>query len=288
MAMNDAVDWSRELGGGVRVALVQAGTFRSDAGRPVRARAVGPVGRPGRRRDRREAAPPPGAQLPADRDAGGAGPGRDRDRRAARRQDPSDSRRRGSVDRGRPRDGRLPARDRGCRRPEPPPLRPCRWTPPRRWGTGVPTRPDRRATSRVGGRAGRQPAARGVVRPAGAAARRGVGRGGLGRRRARAPARCDGRADRRPLDRPPGDRRARWGRRRADAGLLRRPVDAAVGGESALGHLVRRLPAGFGRPQGRALRPGRRRGLDRRPLARGPNPVGRLVRDRDRFRFEAD
>ena len=32
MAMNDAVDWSRDLGGGVRVALVQAGTFRSDAG----------------------------------------------------------------------------------------------------------------------------------------------------------------------------------------------------------------------------------------------------------------
>ena len=32
MALNDAVDWSRELGGDVRVALVQAGTFRSDAG----------------------------------------------------------------------------------------------------------------------------------------------------------------------------------------------------------------------------------------------------------------
>ena len=32
MALNDAVDWSHELGGGVRVALVQAGTFRSDAG----------------------------------------------------------------------------------------------------------------------------------------------------------------------------------------------------------------------------------------------------------------
>jgi Zn-dependent hydrolases, including glyoxylases len=31
MAMNDAVDWSRDLGGGVRVALIQA-TFRSDAG----------------------------------------------------------------------------------------------------------------------------------------------------------------------------------------------------------------------------------------------------------------
>ena len=32
MAMNDAVDWRTELGGGVHVALIQAGTFRSDAG----------------------------------------------------------------------------------------------------------------------------------------------------------------------------------------------------------------------------------------------------------------
>jgi glyoxylase-like metal-dependent hydrolase (beta-lactamase superfamily II) len=32
MAMNEAVDWSRDLGGGVRVALLQAGTFRADAG----------------------------------------------------------------------------------------------------------------------------------------------------------------------------------------------------------------------------------------------------------------
>jgi glyoxylase-like metal-dependent hydrolase (beta-lactamase superfamily II) len=30
--LNGAVDWSRELGGGTRVALVQAGSFRSDAG----------------------------------------------------------------------------------------------------------------------------------------------------------------------------------------------------------------------------------------------------------------
>jgi glyoxylase-like metal-dependent hydrolase (beta-lactamase superfamily II) len=30
--VNDAVDWSTDLGGGTRVALVQAGTFRSDAG----------------------------------------------------------------------------------------------------------------------------------------------------------------------------------------------------------------------------------------------------------------
>ena len=32
MAMNDAVDWRADLGGGVHVALIQAGTFRSDAG----------------------------------------------------------------------------------------------------------------------------------------------------------------------------------------------------------------------------------------------------------------
>ena len=32
MPANDAVDWSADLGGGTRVSLVQAGTFRSDAG----------------------------------------------------------------------------------------------------------------------------------------------------------------------------------------------------------------------------------------------------------------
>jgi glyoxylase-like metal-dependent hydrolase (beta-lactamase superfamily II) len=32
VAMNDAVHWSAELGGGTRAALIQAGTFRSDAG----------------------------------------------------------------------------------------------------------------------------------------------------------------------------------------------------------------------------------------------------------------
>lgn len=31
-SLNDAVDWSTDLGGGTRVSLVQAGTFRSDAG----------------------------------------------------------------------------------------------------------------------------------------------------------------------------------------------------------------------------------------------------------------
>ena len=32
MAINDAVDWRADLGGGTKVALVQAGTFRTDAG----------------------------------------------------------------------------------------------------------------------------------------------------------------------------------------------------------------------------------------------------------------
>jgi glyoxylase-like metal-dependent hydrolase (beta-lactamase superfamily II) len=32
MGINDAVHWGAELGGGVRVALIQAGTFRTDAG----------------------------------------------------------------------------------------------------------------------------------------------------------------------------------------------------------------------------------------------------------------
>jgi glyoxylase-like metal-dependent hydrolase (beta-lactamase superfamily II) len=32
MALNDAVDWRTDLGGGVQVALIRAGTFRSDAG----------------------------------------------------------------------------------------------------------------------------------------------------------------------------------------------------------------------------------------------------------------
>jgi glyoxylase-like metal-dependent hydrolase (beta-lactamase superfamily II) len=32
MGLNDAVDWAADLGGGTKVALIQAGTFRSDAG----------------------------------------------------------------------------------------------------------------------------------------------------------------------------------------------------------------------------------------------------------------
>ena len=72
-----------------------------------------------------------------------------------------------------------------------------------------------------------------------------------------------------------------------DAGVLRRPVHAAVGGEPALGDLVRRLPARLGRRQGLAVRPRRRRGLDLALSHESETPIGRLVRDRDRFRFEA-
>ena len=52
MAMNDAVDWALDLGGGTRVALIQAGTFRSDAGGAVRAGAADPLGPTDERRDR--------------------------------------------------------------------------------------------------------------------------------------------------------------------------------------------------------------------------------------------
>ena len=55
-----------------------------------------------------------------------------------------------------------------------------------------------------------------------------------------------------------------------------------------LGHLVRRLPADLGRGQSDAVRAGRRRGLDDSALARVATAVGRLVRDRDRFRYEAE
>ncbi len=96
-----------------------------------------------------------------------------------------------------------------------------------------------------------------------------VGQARLGRRREGDPAGRLGRADRRAFDGPPGDHRPGHGRRGTHAGVLRRPDDAAVGRESPLGHLVRRLPAGFGHAEGRAVRAGRRRGLDRRPVARG-------------------
>ena len=43
-ALNDSVDWSADLGGGTRIALIQAAVFTSDAGADLRARAAHPVG----------------------------------------------------------------------------------------------------------------------------------------------------------------------------------------------------------------------------------------------------
>ena len=117
----------------------------------------------------------------------------------------------------------------------------------------------------------------------------GLGRAGLGRRRARAAARRD--SSSRPGATPRVTRRSSCaapatapGRSGFLGDLFMRPWAR----EPALGDRVRRLPAGFGRPQGRAVRAGRRRGLDDRALARARHPIGRLVRDRDRFRFEPE
>ena len=201
MALNESVAWRTELGGGTRVALVQAGTLPVRCRDAVRAGAARPVGQPRHRRDRPRAPAAPGAELPADRDAGRARARRDRDRRAGRRQDPGDAGLRGPAGRAGARGGRLRARHRRRRGDEPPPLRPRRRPAAHRWIAGLPARDDRRPEGRVGGRPRRQPAAGRLVRPARAPPRPRLGRGGLGRRRARAPARRHGRADRRPLGR---------------------------------------------------------------------------------------
>ena len=76
-------------------------------------------------------------------------------------------------------------------------------------------------------------------------------------------------------------------RRSADRRLLRRPRDAPVERQPALGHRLRRLPARLGRGQGAAVRRGRRRAAGSSPSRTSvDHPVGRLLRDRDRFRYE--
>ena len=86
--LNDAVHWSAELGGGTRVALIQAGTLPLGRRGAARRRAADDVEPARRRRDRRRSPAAAGAQLPADRDAVRAGPGRDRDRGSDRREGP--------------------------------------------------------------------------------------------------------------------------------------------------------------------------------------------------------
>ena len=253
---NDAVDWRRDLGGGTRVALIQAGTFRSDAGALFGPGAVGPVGRPGRGRARRQPAPPPGAQLPADRDA----------RRAGCWSRPGSAS--GSTT-------KTPT----MRGYEGPPVVPALEAAGFAPGTidvvamshlhfdhagGLLLADGSRAFPRARIVAQRaeweialgdnprlvasyvQPELRLV---------RGLGRGGLGRGRARAPAGRLGRS--RPAGTRPATRRSSCVGRTGcpDARVLRRPVHAAVGRQPTLGHLVRRLPARLRRGQGRAVPP---------------------------------
>ncbi len=215
MGINDAVDWRTDLGGGTTVALIQAGTFRTDAGA-----IFGPVPRllwdklvtDEIDHDHRllQALNCLLIETPSGRVLveTGIGDRLDDKTRTMRGYE-------GPVDRAGARDGRLPARVDQRRGHEPPPLRPCRRAAPGRWRAGLPARHDRRPEGRVGGRPRRQPAARGVVRPAGAAARRATGaREGWADGERRAPAGRVGHPDRRPLGRPPGHRRARHRRRR--------------------------------------------------------------------------
>ena len=257
---------------------------------PVRARAVGPVGRPRRRRGRRQAPPAPGAQLPA----------RSRRRRGASWSRPASAS--GSTTRR----GRCAAYEgpwivpaletAGLRCPrrverrgdEPPPLRPRRRPAAGRRRA----RPSRTPRSWPSGRSGRSRSAttRGswprTSSRSCAWSRTGARRAGPTARRSSCRA---SRSCRPAATRPghqaivvavPGD----GARTLAFFGDL---LHAAVGGQPALGHRLRRLPARFGRPQGRAVRarPPTRAGSSC-CRTRRDHPVGRLVRDRDRFRFE--
>ena len=218
----------------------------------------------------------------------GSRPGRDRHRRAGRRQDAGDARLRGPGDRAGARDRRLPARDRRRRGDEPPPLRPRRRPAAGRRRAGLPARDDRRPAGRVGGRARRQPAARRLLRPAGADAGQGLGRRRAGPTASRSccpgvsvvPTGGHSTGHQAIVVRGSGD----GAKTLAFFGdLFMRPV----GGEPALGHRVRRLPARLGRAQGRAVRPGRRRGLARSSCRTSASTRSAgSCRDRDRFRFE--
>ena len=129
--------------------------------------------------------------------------------------------------------------------------------------------------------------ARGLVRPAGAAARRGLGRRGLGRGRPRAAAGRVRRADRRALGGAPGDRRARHpGRARGRVAffgdLAMRPWSANPRWVTAFDD----FPLDSVEVKGELFR----RAVEDDWIVvlchERRMPVGRLVPDRDRFRFE--
>ena len=221
MAMNDAVDWASDLGGGVRVALIQAGTFRSDAGT-----LFGPVpwvlwgglvdDEIDDKRRLLQALNCLLIETPSGRVLVETGIG---DRVDDKTRD--DARLRGPVDRAALETAGFLPETRQRRGHEPSPFRPRRRPAPRR-RRRAPSRTPRSSPSRP---SGRSPSAttRGwsprTSSPSCASSR--LGQAGLGRRRAGDPARGVRRADGRPLDRPPGGHRPRDRRRRPDPGLLR-------------------------------------------------------------------
>ena len=183
MAINDAVHWSADLGGGTTVALVQAGHVPIRCGSAVRAGAADPVGRWVTEEIDHEhrllqALNCLLVETPAGRVLIETGIGE-----RVRRQDPGDARLRRHPDRAGPRGGRVRSGLDRCRRHEPPPLRSCRRPAPGRRIAGVPAGTDRGPAGGVGDRAWRQQPARRVVRPARAPARARLGRRGLGGRR---------------------------------------------------------------------------------------------------------
>ena len=134
---------------------------------------------------------------------------------------------------------------------------------------------------------GDNPPARRLLRPAGAAARRATGarQGWADGERELLPG-VSVVPDRRPLGRPPGDRRAGRGTGGRTLALLRRPVHAAVGANPRWVTAFDDFPLDSVEVKGelfaRAADEGWTVVLSHEPL----RPVGRLVRDRDRFRFE--
>ena len=171
---------------------------------------------------------------------------------------------------------------------EPPPLRPRRRPAPGRRVAGVPAGEDRRPARRVGDRARRQPAPRRLLRPAGAAAGRATGAPRAG---PTASARsCPACPSSRPAATPRATRRSSCAGRDRARGRWRSSATCAC---------ARGPPTRAGSPRSTTSRstasrsrascsrgPPRRTGSWSCRTSRGRRS-GALVRDRDRFRFEA-
>ena len=260
--------------------------FTLRRGHGLRAGAADHVGRARRRRDQPRQHAHPGAQLPARRDAGRPGAGRDGHRRA---------------------DGRAPPRSiagvdghaRSCPRCATPASTPSTVDVVAvshlhfDHAGGLLTADGERAfpRARIVAQAdewefalGYEPAAAGAATSRTSCAWSSRGRGAAQpmatRRSCRACRSCAPAATRAATRRSSSAARP-------DGRLLRRPVHAAVERQPALGAVVRRLPADVGRGQGVALPPGgpRRAGRSCCRTSRASRSAASIA-DRDRFRFE--